>query len=328
MKKMLAIAIATAFAAPAMADTTLYGKLHNSIDITDTGAANAGTTTSLSGNSSRIGVKGSEKISDNLDVVYLVEWGLRSDENGGGLGDRNRYLGLKGNWGSLLTGRIDTPNKGVGRIAEQFGDQLGDARAITNLGGLPDARANNVVAYVSPKMGGFQATLAQVLEDGGNQGQGFSGNAVYNAGNLKAGLGYSSVDGAGDTMRVAAKYKFGAGNVSALVQQDSDLLGISGADRDVWGIGGAINTGSGAVKLQHYVAGDIGSLTDTGGALTTVGYEHKLSKRTALYAQYAQVDNDANAGYGLNSNGNGENVNPVALGDDPSGVSLGMIHNF
>jgi predicted porin len=325
MKKMLAITVAAAFAAPAMADTTLYGKLHNAIQITDSGADGAGTQTTVSSNSSRIGVKGSEKLTDDLSAIYQIEWGLNSAENGSGLSDRNRYLGLKGSWGALVTGRIDTPEKNVGRKAELMGDSIGDARAITGRG-IADARANDVVAYMSPKMGGASFAVAAVHEDGGNQTQGYSANAMYKAGGLTAGVGHTNVDGAGDTTRIAGKYDFGAGAVTALIQQDNDLSGVDGADRDVWGIGGMMKTASGAVKIQHYNAGETGEADNTGASLTAVGYDHNLSKRTTLYARYAQVDNDENANYALGG-GVGDNV-PAAAGDDPSGVALGLIHKF
>jgi len=325
MKKMLAITVAAAFAAPAMADTTLYGKLHNAIQITDSGADGAGTQTTVSSNSSRIGVKGSEKLTDDLSAIYQIEWGLNSAENGKGLSDRNRYLGLKGGWGALVTGRIDTPEKNVGRKAELMGDSIGDARAITSKG-IADERANDVVAYMSPKMGGASFAVAAVHEDGGNQTQGYSANAMYKAGGLTAGVGHTKMDDAGDTTRIAGKYDFGAGAVTALVQQDNDLAGVDGADRDVWGIGGMMKTASGAVKIQHYNAGNTGDADNSGAALTAVGYDHKLSKRTTLYARYAQVDNDENASYALGG-GVGDKT-AAAAGDDPSGVALGLIHKF
>lgn len=326
MKKMLAITVAAAFAAPAMADTTLYGKLHNAVQITDSGADGSGTQTTVSSNSSRIGVKGSEKLTDDLKAIYQIEWGLNAAENGKGLSDRNRYLGLKGSWGAVMTGRIDTPEKSVGRKVELMGDSLGDARSITSKG-VADERANDVIAYMSPKMGGASFVVASVQEDGGNQTQGYSASAMYKAGGLTAGAGHTKVDGAGDTTRIVGKYDFGAGAVTALVQQDKDLSGVAGADRDVWGIGGMMKTASGAVKIQHYNAGNEGDADNTGAAMTAVGYDHKLSKRTTLYARYAQMENDDNAKYSLGG-GVGDKVSAVNAGDDPSGIALGLIHKF
>jgi len=325
MKKLLAVAVATAFAAPAMADTTLYGKIHTSIHMTDAGSSSTGTQTNVSSNSSRIGVKGKEKISDSLDVIYGVEWGYNAVENGGGLGDRNRYLGLKGGWGALMLGRLDTPEKSVGRKAELFGDTLGDARSITSRG-VADGREDNSIVYTSPKMGGFSYKIASINADDGVT-QGYSVNGMYKAGGLTAGIGHTDLDNDGSTTRIAGNYNYGKGKVAALVQQDEDLGGTAGVDRDVWGLGATMKTASGSIGVQTYVAGDAGNTANSGATLTTVGYNHKLSKRTKLYALYTQMKNEQNAGYRLGG-GVGDSVTPAATGEDPSGIALGMVHKF
>lgn len=325
MKRLLAVAVATAFAAPAMADTTLYGKIHTSVHMTDAGASSTGTQTNVSSNSSRIGVKGKEKISDSLDAIYGIEWGYNAVENGGGLGDRNRFLGLKGGWGALMLGRLDTPEKSVGRKAELFGETLGDARSITATG-VADGREDNSIVYASPKMGGFSYKIASMNADDGVT-QGYSVNAMYKANGLVAGIGHTDKDGNGSTTRIAGKYDYGKGQMTALVQQDQDLNGVAGNDRDVWGLGSTLKTASGSVGLQTYVAGDTGSTANSGAILTTVGYNHKLSKRTKVYALYSQMKNEANASYRLGG-GVGDSVTPAAAGEDPSGIALGVVHKF
>ncbi|HHC74314.1 MAG TPA: porin [Thiothrix sp.] len=345
------IALLGALSSSVLADTILYGRLHNSIDMTDSGGDNSGTQTTVSSNSSRIGVKGSEKITDDLSAVYKVEWGLNSAENGGGLSDRNRYVGFKGDWGAVLTGRMDTPNKMIGRKVGLFSDELGDARTITakfDGSTVSDRRADNVVAYMSPKVSGASVAVAAVLEDGqkdalGNEKtvQGYSANAVYEAGGLMVGVGHTTLDSgevstdrktsSSQTTRLAAAYDTGKVKVTGLYQQDSDIAGQSGVDRDVYGVGGAVKLGhSGKIKAQYYVAGDAGEKVDNGASLIAVGYDHHLSKRTKVYAQYVQVDNDKHATYDTGG-GHGDKIKADLTGTesgDPSGVSVGVIHKF
>lgn len=344
------IALFGAMSSSVLADTVLYGKLHNSIDMTDSGGDNSGTQTTVSSNSSRIGVKGVEKINDDLSAVYKVEWGLNSAENGNGLSDRNRYVGFTGDWGTVVTGRVDTPNKAVGRKAELFGDELGDARTLTakfDGSTTSDRRADNVVAYMSPKMSGASVAVAAVLEDGqkdplGNEKtvQGYSANAIYETGGLLVGVGHTTLDSgevatdrktaSSQTTRVSAAYDTGNIKVTGMYQKDGDIAGQSGIDRNVYGVGGAVKMGAGKVKAQYYVADDASDHADTGASLFAVGYDHNLSKRTKVYAQYVQLDNDKNATYSIGG-GHGDKVEVDLTGtesSDPSGVSVGVIHKF
>ncbi|HHQ69140.1 MAG TPA: porin, partial [Halothiobacillaceae bacterium] len=70
-KNIIAMAVAAAVAAPAaaIADTTLYGKIHVSTDFygSDNESSN---NYAISSNSSRIGIRGTEDIANNLALVY------------------------------------------------------------------------------------------------------------------------------------------------------------------------------------------------------------------------------------------------------------------
>ena len=406
MKKTLAIAIAAGLAAPmaVMADTTLYGELHNSLDSVkvDKGYNDIGTSanpnyvseinnvpnskiTSLSSNKSYLGVKGSEKISDGLSAVYKLEFGVNVGGTGAGntgFKDRDQYVGLSGEKGTVVAGRASTPFKAVGRKADLFwSSQLGQNRTLTNpgasvsaaniaaLGGTGavnslgwDYRANNVIAYFTPKMGGFSAAIAHVTEDSalGTGSTAWSGNLMYKAGGLTAGLGYetqqvgalSNAIVAGTAIapenpnaaRLMAAYDAGKYKVVGFYQKSKDEGGVKGADRKVWGIGGSVKTAKGAVKAQFYKAGDLGNLTlpvaggtavnnkDTGADLFAIGYDHNLSKRTTIYAQYAKLNNDKGASFALGGSGHGDTYGGLgALGEtgrDISGISLGIKHDF
>ena len=71
---------------------------------------------------------------------------------------RNTFIGLKGDWGTVLLGKHDTPLKLVGRAVDLFGDTMADSRNV--MGGGSDTRANNVVAYISPSFSGFSFAAA------------------------------------------------------------------------------------------------------------------------------------------------------------------------
>ncbi|WP_407275942.1 porin [Halothiobacillus sp. DCM-1] len=198
-KNIIAIAVAAAMVAPAaaMADTTLYGKFHVSYDVL--GGDNAsGTQSGFSSNSSRIGIKGSEKINDSLSIIYQYETSIDAGQNssfsGAIGGQRNTFVGATGFWGTVITGRHDTPFKMMGRDYDLFGDTIGDSRNIisgpsvaatgtqttyavnSKTGAIVgtttpvygnndtnwDLRPSQVIAYVTPDLMGFKAIVAYV----------------------------------------------------------------------------------------------------------------------------------------------------------------------
>jgi len=327
MKKTLAIAIAAALAAPiaVMADTTLYGSLHTSVDIVDDGSSS--NNVSHSNNKSYLGVKGSEQISDGLKAVYKIEFGPDIGGNGSTLSNRDQYVGLAGEYGTLIAGRSSTPYKIVGGKADLFWfSQLGTNRTITG----SNIRADNSITYFTPKMGGFKASIAHITEgagNGGTQNNAFtmwSGNAFYTAGGLTVGAGFENIDGGQESIRLMAAYDTGQYKVIGFAE-DIDPNGANN-DTSNLGIGVSVKTAKGAVKGQFYTSDPDGA--DNDSSLLAIGYDHNLSKRTTVYAQYATIDNDRNATTRLGQGGRSDSYAPIAAGQDVSGISLGIKHDF
>lgn len=323
MKKLIAIAIVAAVTTPAMADTTIYGQLHASVDY----LTGVGSEVTVSSNSSRIGVKGSAPLNGGLKAIYKAEWGMDTGHTSSGLTDRNQVVGLAGNFGAVLVGRHDTPMKIIGRKADLFwSTQLGQNRNIVNPGQW-DRRPNNVIAYQSPKMGGFQMLGAYVTEDQ-NSAEAFSINGIYKAGPLMVGAAYEThtqelTGGVTDAsaVRLMASYKMGRSKLVGFYQGEDGSGGVAGADADTLGLGLAYKvSANGTVKGQYYIRD---SVVNVDSQLFALGYDHKLGKKTDIYAQYA-LTKDAG---GIGGTGHGERVDPDTDAD-ASGFSVGMRHKF
>ena len=206
-KKLLSLAVAAALTAPAavMADATLYGKVHASLDYAD--VKNAYSTPTLEvdpnnpnrvinvvdgidyngwgmsssgyipgeGRASRLGVKGSEDLGGGLKAIYQIELGINlNDTNNNVLSNsdtisyRNTFVGLAGGWGTALMGRHDTPMKiSTGKL-DLFADTMADYNGTV---GFRDLRADNAVAYISPSLSGFTLAAA-IVPSGGATGAG------------------------------------------------------------------------------------------------------------------------------------------------------------
>ena len=86
-----------------------------------------------------------------------------------------------------------------------------------------------------------------------------------------------------------------------------------------------------AVKLAYAKAYNLqdGNAANTGAKHVSIGYNHKMSARTNVYATYTKLNNDVNAQYSLNGEGAATgNVFAPGKGASPSAFSLGMMHTF
>jgi len=189
------------------------------------------------------------------------------------------------------------------------------------------------------KTGPFYASLAYEVHD---IGAGTTPVATT-AGKEKAtklGLSYSQ-----DAFTVGLAYErtsdnFG-GNAAAVALGSATCGALAaGANcfgHNAWYLGGKYNlTASDAIKLGYTKMGKTAGMaagTTDAASQYTVGYDHNMSKRTAVYALYSKLNNGVNGSFGLSHNASSVNstgaLNALAgAGADPSVVSFGIRHTF
>ena len=333
MKKLLAIAVAAALVAPAaaMADTTLYGKLHASVGQVKT--TTGGVTTKATGvesHSSRIGIKGATALDNGMEATYGLEYGLNIDgDNGGnstaavgangsaaqqGLSARNTFVGVKGNFGEVRVGRHDTPAKLATAGQDVFADTYADLGNIIN---ADNHRVNNAVAYIN-KFGpvGFayahatgtgmdSATLLGGAQDpafakGDNGADADTLMVNYGNGPWYAGLGYTKVksntgaafNGYKGT-NLGLGWKAEAGHQANLILEDSKSeVAADGKNKSAL-INGVYKMGNVALKAQYGERKHSGSAAALNGKekLTSVGADYNLGKKTAVYLLHSDNKN-------------------------------------
>ena len=340
-KKLLAIAVGAAMvagSAAVMADATVYGKIHMSIDSLDNGASGTVATGAadnsgiyVASNSSRLGIKGSADLDGGLKAIYKYE--MSTDYSSESLrGNRNAYLGLKGGFGTVLAGRHDTPYKTVGRKNDMFGDTIADARNLTN-DGSQDMRAPDVLVYAN-KFGAVDFALAYVPDDGTKDAGATSFSLGFKQGPLKLAAAMQNVNkGApaakdSSAMRITAGYKMGATTINANYETETDTGGVDGNDSTGMGLGASFKSGMNTFKATYATReNDLG--TDDTGTMMALGVDHKMGKKTSVYAVYASMGNDDGANFRLGGSGHSSGDRPAAAtGEDFTGISVGMIHKF
>jgi len=168
MKKLLLATLVSTLSVGAVhaEGPTVYGKINVSVDSIKDDLVN-GRTTKVDSNASRFGIKGSEKLTDNLSVLYGIEWEVNVDGNASNadLTARNRYAGLQYDGiGAIKIGKLDTYLKTAQNGIDVFDDLVdGNLDAKKTFAG--EDRLNNVIAFESAKfnLDGFGAVQANVL---------------------------------------------------------------------------------------------------------------------------------------------------------------------
>jgi len=268
-------------------EVTLYGNMDvsldgtskniggtpNNVNITAPGGivgppqGNFGWMPAISTNSSYIGVRGFQKVSDYpFNFVYQLEAGFDlsaqpgdkqssanlSDQVNGALFSRNSYIGIaSAQWGALKIGKTDSPYKNSTAIFNPFAGQIGDYSSIMgNTGGDNrvefGGRISHALWYESPTISGFQynflwapgqnrSTTDDALAAGESDCTG--GNDPTSAGSVGNGLQNtpSCTDGAwGNTISTNLSYTNGGFYMTAAyewhekVNRQSDITAIFG----------------------------------------------------------------------------------------------------
>jgi predicted porin len=219
---MASLAIAPFTAANDPIDGKLYGKINVSVVNSDSGSTD---TWKLNSNASRIGLKGSSQISEGLSVFYKTEFEVDVDGDGDVFKQRNIYAGIKGQYGSLLAGKNDTPTKQAQKKIDLFNDSVGDIKK-TFAG---ENRMSNIIAYTSPKYGNFSASYA-IMPSEADDG-GLADSKSYSVNYKKDGLyvavaSDSNVKDA-DILRIVSQYKLDAWKLG-FMYQENDTTNESG----------------------------------------------------------------------------------------------------
>ncbi len=140
-------------------------------------------------------------------------------------------------------------------------------------------------------------------------------------------------------LSLAGGYDFGSiAKVRAqIVNTDANAqagwsVGVTSAKQTVFTVGGQFNvTEAGAIKAQVARAQDAklsgATVANSSATMYSVGYDHNLSKRTTVYAAYSKVSNGSAAQFSATNYAHG-GVGTPGVGNDPSALSVGMIHNF
>jgi predicted porin len=299
INKLSMTLLAATVSAASLADPiTVYGKANISAQSADEGE---GSFTELKSNASRFGVKGDLKLDDDIEVLYTFEWQVDlADESGSdNIKSRNQYVGLKGNFGTVLLGRNDTVlKKSQGKI-DLFNDYEGDLKGLWK----GENRMSDSVTYYSPKFSGLTLGVSYIAEDDVEGEDAQSLSLSYGDAKLKKSQWFGSVaadfDMKGyDSQRVSVQGKFDGLKLGVILHNQESVE--TGESKDGVMVSAAYTIGKVVLKGQVQTLEDDNSVT--------VGADYKLGKSTKAFIWYTDRGLD--------------------LSEDKSWLAAGLEHKF
>lgn len=279
MKKLIALAVASAFIAPAAfadsSNVTIGGNINTAVVF---GQHDDGKSfiEMKQNNDSELNFSGSEDLGNGSTAYWRVGNAVNVDGEGPtGFANRDTYIGVKGSWGDLRLGRggndawpivwghpfryVDGSNPHYTALAwNLFGPEYNFA----------SSDGSNQITYLSPDMNGFSFALSTGSID-----------------HVKA-------DGKKTTVVASVKYNAGSWNISAAYQDHGNASWVAPAR--VFMLGGGFNVGSVSVGIQAASAkkkGDAKGYTNFGVVLSgslsdkmswMAKASHESNKQTAI----------------------------------------------
>lgn len=352
---LAALAFAGSAHAQAGDAAAVYGRINTGIEFVDASRSAADlSATRLSNYRSVVGFRGSEDLGAGWQAVWQIEGGFALDTGVGSLSSRDTRVGLQGPFGTVFLGVWTLPYTAATSGFDPFYPTTAGYMAIMGNGSAPstdnvidtsafDRRQRNVLQYWTPIWSKVSARLAWGLNEedvDGAEPSVQSASITYDDGTLTltGALERHHEYQAAGTDDTAAKlglaWRFGPARLAAVIERLKYETAGGSLERNSWYVSGTWRLGAGTLRAGYARAGDgsgaatqtigvVRSAANTGASQLTLGYEHELSRRTALFAFYSRIDNDAAAIYDFAINGLG-----IAAGARPSVVSLGMRHSF
>jgi predicted porin len=343
------LALAACGGAWAQSSVAIYG----TVDLALTRASSGGVaTTGLKEGghtASRIGFRGTEDLGGGLDAHFVLEAGHDPETGSGTLPgpaltfSRQAFVGISAPWGQIDAGRMYTPMFYTLFKADPYG--VNAVFSPLNLVSATDAqpgitpfaaRASSMLRYRTPASSPFSADIAYApgksAQPSGRSGE-FKGAAFgWSRKPFYAGYAFQRVRSGTATAPVAvpavttyhalsASYQFSDLTLYAhAVRTTARQVAAPDARLFSLGVSYLVTPVSSLIveAIERKVSGN-----DRAQFAWTLGYDHHLSKRTALYARWLGLSNRGNAAATL------AGVPVVAdSGDGVRVLALGIRHNF
>jgi predicted porin len=250
---------------------------------------------------------------------------------GGQNWQRRSTVSLLGGFGEIRLGRDYTPTFWNHTVFDPFGTN-GVGAATNNwvqagAGATTLVRANNTIGYFLPSLGGVYGQVQVAAAEGATGNKYFGGRLGYAAGPVNVAVAYGVTERTGamvdDTVdtNVGFSWNFGFMNLMGQYRMSEQ----ASAENTGFLVGATVPFGASTLKFAYSETEFSTAAGAPKAAQVAIGYQYDLSKRTAVYATYSQVDNDAGLRFTAGSGG----PSAAAInGFKSTGYEFGIRHSF
>ncbi|HGG9877846.1 TPA: trimeric porin PorB [Neisseria meningitidis] len=176
MKKSLIALTLAALPVAAMADVTLYGTIKAGVEVSRVKDANAykaqggksKTATQIADFGSKIGFRGQEDFGNGVKAIWQLEQKASIAGTNSGWGNRQSFIGLKGDFGTVRAGNLNTVLKDSGDNVNAW-ESSSNTEDVLGLGTIGRVESRKIsVRYDSPVFAGFSGSVQYVPRDNAN----------------------------------------------------------------------------------------------------------------------------------------------------------------
>lgn len=358
-KKLLVAAVAGALGAgatgAALAQTTvgnvqIYGRLYPEFTVgKSSGATPAGASSSTLGraptglnhesrnsvdaSNSRLGFRGTENLGGGLSALWQIETAIAIDQGTGTLASRDSFVGLKGGFGTVKLGNMETVYKSLGDPLGILGISSGNFVSLSNVissrtafgtssAGSFHLRQKNSVNYQSPSFGGFTLHAA------------YSPDEIRSGNNLNADLSSFGLEYKRGPIEASIAHEihndffagsFGVGSSSPVANPTTGATGVHSKDKGTRGTvlyeyspGGKLQLNYATVKFEES-GGAAGKFKDYSNDRWSLTWEHRWNTQWRTAVGYANANSGScSLAGGVACTTNGLGANMLTLGADYS----------
>jgi predicted porin len=338
--------------ASAQSSVTIFGVVDLSINQVKNGDAKTTSMRSNQLNSNRLGFRGFEDLGGGLGAGFWLEGGMSSQDGSTAWTQaRKSTVSLYSQrGGEIRLGRDYVPTFSNLGAFDTFGaNGLGNSTNIITLVSSPantaggagtGVRANNSIAYHLPgNLGGLYGTAMYALGQGNDNNKYFGGRIGFASGPFDVAFAYGETETTTPNklkaMNLGGSWNFGFMKLYGLYHENK----IGNAKETVFELSVGVPLGQGEFKASYVDGNDKGTtasglnIDNADATLWALQYIYNLSKRTALYGGYAQLDNDPGSGRSILGGTIGSVAATVGgsgqiYGQKSSGFNIGVRHSF
>jgi predicted porin len=278
MKKIALATILAAVSIAASAQVTVYGKMRVYEESSKVGAADA--VMALTNDSSRLGFKGTEALSNGLSANFTIETGIGADAPAATtLGDRTMQVGLSNALGSISVGR---DKHAIARTLDNYdamGNTYGSSAAVIHA--TQGSRLSNAVfASVTP-INGLSANYVISNSEAAGVTNAQAIGIEFSSGPISATV--ANFDNGSTSTSTIYGAKVNVANTGTMVfatYSDDKVANVTSSGKS---IGVNLPLTSSLMALASYGTNDTTKAFDLGAS-------YSLSKRTMVHARYLKED--------------------------------------